>query len=44
MRRLNLEKKTTFVFSSHDPLVISHARRVVRLRDGKLESDSVTAK
>jgi putative ABC transport system ATP-binding protein len=44
MRRLNLEKKTTFVFSSHDPLVISHARRVVRLRDGKLESDSGTAK
>jgi putative ABC transport system ATP-binding protein len=39
MRRLNREKKTTFIFSSHDPLVISHALRVVRLRDGKLESD-----
>jgi len=40
MRRLNREKKTTFIFSSHDPLVISHALRVVRLRDGHLESDS----
>jgi len=44
MRNLNREKKTTFIFSSHDTLVISHARRVVRLRDGKLESDSGTAK
>jgi putative ABC transport system ATP-binding protein len=40
MRRLNDEKGTTFVFSSHDPMVISHARRVVRLRDGRLESDT----
>jgi len=39
MRRLNEEKGTTFVISSHDTLVISHARRVVRLRDGKLEAD-----
>jgi len=39
MRQLNREKGTTFVFSSHDPLVIAHARRVVRLRDGRLETD-----
>jgi putative ABC transport system ATP-binding protein len=39
MRRLNGEKGTTFVISSHDTLVISHARRVVRLRDGRLEAD-----
>jgi len=39
MKRLNQDQGTTFVFSSHDPLVISHARRVVRLRDGRLESD-----
>jgi putative ABC transport system ATP-binding protein len=39
MRRLNREKKTTFIFSSHDTLVISHALRIVRLRDGRLESD-----
>jgi len=39
MQRLNEEQGATFVFSSHDPLVISHAKRVVSLRDGHLESD-----
>lgn len=39
MKRLNREQGVTFIFSSHDPLVISHARRVVSLRDGRLESD-----
>ena len=39
MRNLNQEKNITFLFSSHDPLVIAHAKRVVRLRDGRLEDD-----
>ena len=39
MRRLNREEGTTFLFSSHDPRVIGLARRVIRLRDGRLESD-----
>jgi putative ABC transport system ATP-binding protein len=39
MRRLNREKGTTFLFSSHDPLVIAHAERVISLRDGRLEND-----
>ncbi|MEE4254574.1 MAG: ABC transporter ATP-binding protein [Desulfuromusa sp.] len=39
MQRLNEEQGATFVFSSHDPLVISHAKRVVQLQDGRLESD-----
>jgi len=39
MRRLNREKGTTFLFSSHDPLVIAHAERVISLRDGQLEND-----
>lgn len=39
MARLNQDQGITFIFSSHDPLVISHARRVVSLRDGHLESD-----
>jgi ABC-type glutathione transport system ATPase component len=29
----------TFVFSTHDPLVVSYASRVVTLRDGKIVSD-----
>ncbi|PLX96664.1 MAG: macrolide ABC transporter ATP-binding protein [Desulfuromonas sp.] len=39
MQRLNEERGATFVFSSHDPLVIAHGKRVVRLVDGHLESD-----
>ncbi len=39
MQRLNEEQGATFIFSSHDPLVISHAKRVIRLQDGHLESD-----
>lgn len=39
MLRLNTQYRTTFIFSSHDPLVISRARRIIRLRDGRLEND-----
>lgn len=39
MKKLNEEQGATFVFSSHDPLVIGHAKRVVRLLDGHLEID-----
>lgn len=39
MRRLNEGKGTTFLFSSHDPQVIDLARRIIRLKDGRLESD-----
>ncbi len=39
MQRLNEEHGTTFVFSTHDPLVMDHATRLVRLRDGRVESD-----
>ncbi len=39
MQRLNEERGTTFVFSTHDPLVMDHATRLIRLRDGRVESD-----
>lgn len=39
MRRLNEEKGITFVFSTHDPMVVERARRVIRLHDGEIESD-----
>ena len=39
MRRLRDEMGMTFVFSTHDPLVISYASRVVTLRDGEVLSD-----
>lgn len=39
MRLLNEEKGVTFVFSTHDPMVVERARRVIRLRDGQIEAD-----
>ncbi len=39
MRELNRDRGITFVFSTHDPRVVAHARRVVRLVDGRVASD-----
>lgn len=39
MRRLNEERAATFVFSTHDPMVVERATRVIRLRDGRIEAD-----
>lgn len=39
MQSMNEKFGTTFVFSTHDPLVMEHATRLVRLRDGLIESD-----
>ncbi|MCK4250595.1 ABC transporter ATP-binding protein [candidate division WOR-3 bacterium] len=39
MKELNKKKKTTFVFSTHDPLVMEFAERIIYLRDGKIASD-----
>ena len=41
MARLNEEEGTTFIFSTHDPRVISRAKRVINLVDGKIESDRI---
>ncbi len=43
MRRMNEEKQATFVFSTHDENLMRHARRVVRLVDGSIVSDTQTA-
>lgn len=39
MEQMNKEKNITFIFSSHDPQVIERGRRLLVLRDGKVESD-----
>ena len=39
MEELNRAKGTTFVFSTHDPRVMERARRLIRLVDGRIESD-----
>jgi putative ABC transport system ATP-binding protein len=39
MRSLNRDHGITFVFSTHDPMVVEAATRVVRMRDGMVEKD-----
>jgi putative ABC transport system ATP-binding protein len=39
MEKLNRERGATFIFSTHDPRVMERARRIVRLVDGRIESD-----
>lgn len=39
MLNLNERKQMTFLFSTHDPEVMKRARRIIRLRDGRVASD-----
>jgi putative ABC transport system ATP-binding protein len=39
MLSLNKSEGTTFIFSTHDQMVMDYARRLVRIRDGRIESD-----
>jgi putative ABC transport system ATP-binding protein len=41
MEQMNKKKKVTFVFSTHDQMVMDHARRLVQLRDGLVVDDRV---
>ena len=43
MQQMNLERNITFVFSSHDPQVIGRGRRLILLKDGRIESEKRTA-
>lgn len=36
MLEINRDAGTTFIFSTHDPSVMAHARRVIRLVDGRI--------
>lgn len=39
MRRLNEELNMTFVFSTHDEMIMERATRLIHLRDGRVEQD-----
>jgi putative ABC transport system ATP-binding protein len=39
MHKINAERGSTFVFSTHDRLVMDYARRVVTIRDGRVTAD-----
>jgi putative ABC transport system ATP-binding protein len=41
MLEINREDGVTFLFSTHDPLVMSYARRLVELHDGEIVSDKI---
>ncbi|GAB6093964.1 ABC transporter ATP-binding protein [Desulfatiferula olefinivorans] len=39
MQHLNTDKGVTFVFSTHDRMVMDHAHRLVMIRDGRIVDD-----
>ena len=41
MYRLNMQTEMTFIFSTHDPMVMACARRLITLKDGQIERDEV---
>lgn len=41
MEQMNKKRKVTFIFSTHDQMVMDHARRLVELRDGLVVDDQV---
>ena len=43
MRALNRRHSTTFLFSTHDAMVMDHADRLVRLHDGRITADETRA-
>lgn len=40
MRELNEVEKTTFLFATHDPKIEKFAKRIIVLKDGKIDFDS----
>jgi putative ABC transport system ATP-binding protein len=41
MKEMNEKTGVTFIFSTHDPMVMERARRLVTLRDGQIAEDEV---
>jgi putative ABC transport system ATP-binding protein len=39
MKKMNLEKKVTFIFSTHDSMVMEYANRLITIRDGRIVND-----
>ncbi|MEA1969445.1 MAG: ABC transporter ATP-binding protein [Thermodesulfobacteriota bacterium] len=44
MRTMNQEKRVTFIFSTHDNMVMDYAKRIVKLKDGQIENDIIKEK
>lgn len=41
MKQMNEEKQVTFIFSTHDKMVMDYASRLISMRDGRLVDDRV---
>jgi len=41
MRQMNKMKRATFIFSTHDEMVMDYARRLVLIRDGLVAGDQI---
>ncbi|MBF8437725.1 ABC transporter ATP-binding protein [Halanaerobiaceae bacterium Z-7014] len=39
MLEMNRELETTFIFSTHDPMVMDYALRLIEIRDGRISKD-----
>ena len=39
MKKMNEMKKVTFIFSTHDHMVMDYARRLIQIRDGRVADD-----
>jgi len=44
MQEMNEKKKVTFIFSTHDHMVMDYARRLVKIRDGRVVDDQIKAR
>jgi putative ABC transport system ATP-binding protein len=44
MKKMNSEKNVTFIFSTHDKMVMDYARRLILLHDGRLAEDRIKKK
>lgn len=42
MKELNEKEGTTFLFSTHDPMVMEHAQRLITITDGKISADKIS--
>ena len=41
MREMNEKKNVTFIFSTHDKMVMDYARRLIIIKDGRLVDDQI---
>lgn len=41
MRKLNRDREATFLFATHDPLLLENVDRVIHLRDGRIVEDEI---